>query len=438
MSKIDSQFFFSCVIIAVFSFMPTQTINAQDRYVTATDTSLAAGRSIVVIPFGFYLRPLGVAGAATVAAKGWVQPQTNSTLLGLVSTNGSRYVNLDIENLQIPGIQRLFMNPQINIGHYASFDVFGLPNPKYPDHLSGTNFSEEEDYVTFVDNRIRADFRFKYLLPLGFGRKTIVNTQELSKGFVSRGKSTFGGWFPWTNGRTFLEAGVFYSNDELTSEFIDQNLKTGGYSLGFTTENVDFKPNPTWGSLWKYTYKHVPDFSWNTQPWAMSEAELSFFFSFPGAKLRQQTLALHLWTAHVHSWNDYTTLGDRKFYHRPSPLSRPGLGGVYRFRGYPEMRYNNRSAWLYAAEYRITPQWNPLGEWVFLRNLGILIDWMQFVPFVEAGRVAPQYDLASFHTHMHYNAGLGWRLFVNNMVVRVDVARGEEATQVQMYVRQAF
>ena len=411
---------------------------AQDRYQTKGDSSTLVTRSAVVIPFAFYLKPLGVAAATTLATQGWIQPQTNSTLLGIISSNGARYINLDVDNVQLPGIERLFVHPQLNVGHYASFDVYGLPNPLAAGPLSGTHNSHDDNYITFEDDRFRVDLRVKYLLPMGFGKETIINRQQLDEGFVSRGKSTLGGWFPWTNGRTTLELGIFYSNDKLSSDLIDQKLKTGGYSMGFTTENVDFKPNPMQGSIVHYTFKQVPDFSWNTQPWTMSEGDISLFFSLPTQTLRQQTVALHLWTAHVHSWNDYTATAMGKVYHRPSPFTRPGLGGVNRFRGYPEMRYNNQSAWMYAAEYRITPSWNPLGKWRLLANNGIRVSWMQFVPFFEAGRVAPEYNLKRFHTQMHFDVGLGWRLFVNNLVVRVDVAKGEENMQVQMFVQQAF
>ncbi len=44
-----------------------------------------------------------------------------------------------------------------------------------------------------------------------------------------------------------------------------------------------------------------------------------------------------------------------------------------------------------AAELRLIPEWNPFKNWPAIQE-HVGIEWLQFVPFVEIGRVAPDYD----------------------------------------------
>jgi hypothetical protein len=82
------------------------------------------------------------------------------------------------------------------------------------------------------------------------------------------------------------------------------------------------------------------------------------------------------------------------------------------------------------------PQSNPLGEVPFLAPLKI--DWWQFVPFVEVGRVAESWSLNELHTDMKWDIGLGVRAMAKHLVVRVDAAFSEEGGGVQMMVGHPF
>ena len=64
------------------------------------------------------------------------------------------------------------------------------------------------------------------------------------------------------------------------------------------------------------------------------------------------------------------------------------LGGLWRMRGFPAQRFSDKAAIYYALEYRMIPEWNPFNNWPWLQKY-IGIEWMQFAPFVEVGRVAP-------------------------------------------------
>jgi hypothetical protein len=69
-------------------------------------------------------------------------------------------------------------------------------------------------------------------------------------------------------------------------------------------------------------------------------------------------------------------------------------------RGYPEGRFNDRSAVYYAAEYRHIPDWNPLKNFGWLNRRNAHVQWLQYVVGVEVGRVADEFDLGELHSDM--------------------------------------
>ena len=66
------------------------------------------------------------------------------------------------------------------------------------------------------------------------------------------------------------------------------------------------------------------------------------------------------------------------------------------------------------------------------------VEWLQFVPFVEVGRVAPNWNLKDLHRDMKWDAGLGLRLWAKGLVARIDVAGSDEGVGVAMMVSQPF
>ncbi|MDP4206403.1 MAG: hypothetical protein Q8859_10455, partial [Bacteroidota bacterium] len=176
-----------------------------------------------------------------------------------------------------------------------------------------------------------------------------------------------------------------------------------------------------------------------TATWTMYEGSFSAFVPVKSVQLRQQVLAFNLWTRYTNRWNDYELVNNYPEYeHRPSPFMGACLGGRFRFRGYPEARFNDCAAWLYTMEYRMIPQWNPLRNWKVMQWLNVKTDWIQFVAFAESGRVAPNWSLKTFHQDMKYDAGLGVRIFANQMIIRVDSAFSPEGPQLQMFISQSF
>ena len=60
------------------------------------------------------------------------------------------------------------------------------------------------------------------------------------------------------------------------------------------------------------------------------------------------------------------------------------------------------------------------------------------MPFVEAGRVAPEYDSDLFFKDLKYDAGIGLRFMAFRAVVRLDWAVSDEGNSVWAMISQPF
>ncbi len=424
------------IVFIVITYCFTET-KSQDILKEISDTTMTNNTKISIVPFSFYLPALGVAAAMDIAARGLFQEQTTSTLVGLISTNSSRYLYWDAENYQIPFARRIFMSPNLNIAHYGSLELYSqsLPHVAFPGQKAGSNNSDIKNYYSIESNKTEAELNFKYLIPFGKGKTTILDTIRLLNGMtmasdINQSMNLFG------SGRTFIDFGVFYQNMALTlpSPLGAKKTITSGIKIGLSNENTDFKDNPGKGtSSYIKFWKGIDAFNADV-PWQMIEISFSKYISLPKGCMRQQTIATNFWSQNVTSW-DQTFKGKPM---RPSVFMGPNLGGRYRFRALPEARYNDRAAWLGSAEYRITPYWNPLGGRNWLRRMNIRTDWMQFVAFTEFGRVNNQWNKELLTRNLKYDGGVGIRIFTNQMVLRVDAGLSSEGSAVQMFINQAF
>jgi len=153
-----------------------------------------------------------------------------------------------------------------------------------------------------------------------------------------------------------------------------------------------------------------------------------------GDWLRQGVIALDYWTSFSPTWDEQP---DGTVDNRPPSYAGSTLGGLWRMRGYPSQRFNDKAAVYYAAELRLIPRWNPFRRWHWLQQY-VGIQWLQFVPFVEIGRVAPSWNIETLHSDMKWSAGLGIRAWAKGIVARIDFAASEEDFKVQMMVAQPF
>jgi hypothetical protein len=389
--------------------------------------------SILAIPFGFYNESFGGA-AAYVYAKG-NYPQRDSMLLGTImaGTKGSVLGFLIGRNLPIPRVDRLFVDPILSAGYYAENDVYIDGNPRFPDERAGTNSSDEDDFVEGdgIDFFFRA--RFKYLLPIGHGRDHIIPDYKFDRGLLvgnATGAETLN---PLTSGRTFLSLRPFYRNLQVDGDNVDETLETGGVDFTLQWDNRDYPMNPARGQAITVEYNLDPGIV--DESWDVVQVELEHYWDLGRSeRFRQRTLALNFWTAHALSWEE-TPSGDIK--HQPPAYTGATLGGLWRMRGFPTQRFNDRSAIYYSAELRLTPEWNPFVNWPRLqKHLGV--EWLQFAPFVEVGRVASDWDFSELHEDMKYSGGLGIRARARGLVVRLDMAGSDEGVGIQMMVGMPF
>ena len=165
------------------------------------------------------------------------------------------------------------------------------------------------------------------------------------------------------------------------------------------------------------------------------QGELDKYFSLGATDtFRQRVVAFDVWTAYSPTW-DVTSSGDID--NRPPAYTGATLGGLWKLRAYPTQRFNDKAVFYYGAELRLSPGWNPFNNWPAVQKyLGV--QWLQFVPFAEVGRVAPSYDVENLHSSMKWDVGFGLRAWAKGLVVRMDTAVSEEGFGVQMMVSQPF
>ncbi len=115
--------------------------------------------------------------------------------------------------------------------------------------------------------------------------------------------------------------------------------------FGLLYNNTDFYTNPSTGSSQYLSF--TKDFAWldSEETWTFLEFEASKYFSFGSSEhARQRVVALNLWTGSSPSWETSVDQnGDEFISHNPPFLEGAKLGGFYRFRAYPNNRFNDRS-----------------------------------------------------------------------------------------------
>ena len=392
-------------------------------------------KQVISVPYAFYNESFGVAGAYAYAVNGWPQKQSALIATAMVGTQGSAMGFIMGRDLQIPYTQRLFLDAIVQAGYFQKAEIYTSGNPDYPDERAGSNDSDEDNYLESDgwDNFFR--LRFKYLLPIGHGKGEIITTQVVDRGLLVDGAIGGESWNPFASGRTYFEMKPFYRLQQVDSDDLQEDVKTNGLELSLFRDNRDFKLNPSKGSALRLKFNR--DFGWfdSSDSWTVVDGEFTKYFSLGESDwFRQQVLAFDFWTAYSPTWDEKSN-GDIE--NGAPSFAGATLGGLWRLRGYPSQRFSDKAAIYYAAEMRFIPHWNPFDGWPWLQQyLGI--QWLQFVPFVEIGRVAPDWNLDDLHEDMKYSAGLGVRFWAKGIVARIDSAVSDEGFGVQMMVSQPF
>jgi outer membrane protein assembly factor BamA len=397
------------------------------------------------IPYLFASESLGTAVGAAAFSAGNFQPQASLFGTAFVTSNESALISGALSNLRL-GSSRFFIDAFLLADHFTDqrFYVDYDRDPNEP--RAGSNDSDRDDFARGVSNEFSFDLTLKYRLPIGSIRDHPVAVYRLNEGLLESGPKGGDVWNPMVSGQTTLAGKFFYTYrdlDEFTigdldTETIDELLKakTSGLEIWLEYDNTDFPRNPSRGS--RQLVKLTRDFGWldSSETWTNLEADLSKYFNLgTSGWFRQQVLALNFWTSNTTTWKTESD-NPNNVSHNPPPGYGSELGGYDRLRAFPSGRFRDKAAAYYAAELRLIPKLQPLRHLPLLKYFEI--DWWQVVPFVEAGRVGPEYNSDLFVKDLKWDAGVGIRLMAFRMPVRLDFAVSDEGSSVWAMFGQPF
>lgn len=399
-----------------------------------------ASEGTFMVPFAFYSDSLGPAVGASIGNRGYLQPQASAFATVVGSAAGTVYGFLAVRDLEVPETERLFINGQLNVGRFSAIDLYTDGNPDFAGmERAGGSSSDPENYISGDGTDVKAWTLFGVVLPIGSGLADPKSRLVLRDGLVVQGRDT-GVWNPLRNGYTLVGVKPFYRRQDVETEDAgDQTVITAGAEFLLHYENTDFHENPSRGSIQQLRYTRDWGGLDSSAPWETVDVSLTKYIPLaPGRSSRQRVLALNVWWIDTPSWNEADGEDGQEVFRRPPSFAGATLGGLDRMQGYPEGRFNDRSAVYYAAEYRHIPVWNPLRDAGWLNRRNARVQWLQYVAGVEVGRVADDFDVEDLHSDMKVCGLVGLRFMVNSLVVRADVGITDEGGAVQMTIDQPF
>ena len=388
-------------------------------------------KRLLLLPYPFFNDTIGAGIGVAAIAEGFVQPQMLAVGSGLFSVDGTYLVFLMARNYQVSSAKRVFLDPTTFFSELKDIQSYTRSSPSFPNERAGSNESDKDNFIETDATDKSFDITIKYLLPIGSGKHTIMPSIELDDGVQVYKGAGGRSWNPLVSGRTHIELEPFIRIQELDLNNTVQ--ETAGTKIALTYDNTDFFLNPTTGSFSRIFL----DRDWGTlndaNPWTVWGIEFTKYFSLgPSESARQRVIALNFWSLDSPTWNDFDIENGVRVFQRPPTYKGANLGGLWRMRGYPATRFNDRSAVYYALEYRHTLRWNPLKEFTMKGKLDL--DWFQLVGFGELGRVAPSWNLDTLHTDMKWSVGGGIRSMLNNIVIRADFALSDEEGIAQLFI----
>lgn len=341
---------------------------------------------VLSVPYAFYNETFGVAAGYVYGVVGY--PQKQSLLLATVmaGSQGSAMGFLMGRDIQIPQVERVFLDPVISVGYFGDTEAYIDGNPRFAGERAGSNESDEENYLEGEgwDNFFR--MRLKYLLPVGQGRGKIIGAYTVERGLLI--SEPLGGTSlnPLSSGKSYIEIRPFYRWQQIEGDDADTDLKTNGLDVSFYWDNRDFFANPSKGNSLRLRYSRDFGLFDSNTAWTSLDGELDVYIPLgPSEHFRQRVVALDVWTSYSPTWDEQD---NGEIGNRPPAYTGATLGGLWRMRGYPAQRFNDKAAVYYSAELRVIPEWNPFEDMPWLQKyLGV--QWLQLVPFFEVGRVAP-------------------------------------------------
>ena len=388
---------------------------------------------LLTIPFPFYNETIGPGVGFGVIGQGYLQPKAGFVAAGLLGP-GNYLVFFKGLNYQFPWVRQIILEPEFALGEFEDIKSFSGTNPSFPGQRAGGNDSSDDNFIESDASDHWVNLVTKFVLPIGQGRDNVIPDIVLDRGVFVSGDTGGDAWNPLKSGRTYLEVIPF----ERRQSLIDNNshTKTAGIEVGLRYDNTDWRVNPSKGSIQRVWFVRDWGALDSTAPYSVVGGEFAKYFSLgPSERSRSRVVAFSLWTVYSPTWDHPSIIDGTPTFHRPPPYNGASLGGLKRLRAYPATRFNDQAGILYTLEYRHMLDWNPL------KNVtwgGLDLSWFELVGFGEVGRVAPEWNLSTLHESMKADGGVGIRALVNNIIVRIDVAVGEEGFATQMFVGHPF
>ncbi len=376
------------------------------------------------VPYGFSSEAMGLVAGVAGGISGLPQEQNSLFATALVSNDGAAAAYLFFNDYQFSRIPRLFLDSAVGLGEFPQQRAYLDTSPSQNKPPAGSNDSSANDFFKAEGFSNWIEFDFKYVLDIGDGAYTPINTYTLSNGLLVGGASGGGVFNPFKSGRSYVQLKLFHQDRDYDEVNTATQLRTTGVGVSYKYDNTDFQINPSTGSVIEFGVKHDPG-NHSDVGWTLGEIEYSQYFKLtPGDKVEQSVIAIDVWAAHTFSED-------------PSPhYMGATLGGLYRMRAYPIERFHDNSAIYYSAEYRVIPESDLLRQISFLDFANL--QWWSMAVFVEYGRVAPEWDLDELHSSMKRDLGLSMRLMASQDITRLDMVWSRDDTAVWLMYGHPF
>ncbi len=353
------------------------------------------------------------------------QPQAALFALGFASENDSKAVSVGALNYQIPNLASWYFSGFFYQSDMPDYRYFVGEDPGFD--IRGNDSAPDFKRLGLKDSIARVQAR--WVLPIGaaknenfsLSRRAILPEQSQPRLSLNPSQSGV--------------SSIRFEWERHERDFVDSDKATDSgsdvFRLRFDWDNTGSRLIPTSGGRVRLASQ------WGNNEgshgrWRLYEGTVSGFFEVPISQqwAKQQVLALNLHAAHTPTWDPASAQN------RPPAYLGARLGGLMRLRGYRGSRFYDRSSWVYSAEYRLIPQWQPLAG--ILGKLGYRVPWWQLTFFADSGRVAPDFNLKEFHRNMKTTAGIGLRILAEGLLIRIDFAQSDEESATLVAIDQAF
>ncbi|GAA5191789.1 hypothetical protein [Ferrimonas gelatinilytica] len=383
-------------------------------------------RRNAAVPILFSTSSMGFSLGAAASLQGLGQSQAQVVGVGAYSVNQSYVAYLGAFNYRLGKSRRWFVDWEGFVGQFNEKTLY-LDGPEPGSVPAGSNGSAIADALFGEEQHWEINGTLRYLLPLGAGRDDttlVVATKEgLPMVSPSLREAHQGAY-------TFLELKPFYERHSVQA--LGEDFVSQGMTLRLEQDARNFWPSPTAG--YQASLELTRDWgSDQREAYTRWEAQYRHYLNLGQSRwAKQQSMALTAYLSDLPTWEGGSSNPEQA----PAWFAQSTLGGWHRLRGYSSARYHDRSALYYGAEYRMVPRWQPQGGIPFINRYRF--PWYELALFGGVGRVNEDFDLGELHKDMQWSAGVGIRLWVENVLVRLDFAVAADDSGVVVAINQPF